>query len=448
MRRVSWACLGLMAALPGAGGCGGQDEGAGPKSFTIAEVHGTIDPGDIAMDEAGRFFVVWAEQVGGSKTLRARLYDASGEPITAEMQVSSTDLETEYAAVRMGRDGHSVVAFTAEDERGGYESRVRLFDSRGRPRGDDLIVFRRSMRPDVEILPDDSFVVAAAVQVDAPDDPIDRIRSEVHVQRFRLDGQPLGPEQRFEARPSPTLLDAEAPRIRSTPNGSYSVIWSAELHLPPQYTSFQIPPYFGAYSLRFDASGEPGEPQPLDLQPPPKTSSLESLQNRFVELSDGSIALMARGYEQDRATGAQRLRSPVQLLSPTGEPRGTAFNLQSRDEAADIQGQDLAVLGCASHAGCLLVATWTSVLPDPAADVTIYTRIFNASGRPVRNPLSPDGAEFPLDRVRAAGAYPYIGANSRGDVVIVWRKTGGTLESGVERVDGMLYRGFVGSLPP
>ena len=80
--------------------------------------------------------------------------------------------------------------------------------------------------------------------------------------------------------------------------------------------------------------------------------------------------------------------------------------------------------------------------------VTVFARIFDVNGNPRRSPLSPTAAEFPLGLVRDPSAYPYIGANRRGDLVLVWRQTGGSGDPSIERIDGLLFPGFADALAP
>jgi hypothetical protein len=436
-----------VAWLPGFG-CGGEESvDPGPKPFIAAEVQAEIHPGDVAMDEAGRFFVVWGDDREGHTTLWARLYDARGEPITNEFRVSSTELETQYASVRVGPDGRTIVAFSAEDEHGVYDSRIRHFDDHGRPLGEDLVVFRDSVRPDVEILPDGSLVVTDTVGVDEPRDPIDRLRFEVRVRRFHADLRPFGKELNLQANPNEPYLDAADPRVRTTPDGGYTVLWYDRLPLAP-YSDYASRYYFDLFSQHFNTFGPTGPLQYLQLDPPPELLWLQTLQNRFVSLADGSMALLATGREGDPRFVEPRLRAYIQLVSPSGRPLGQAFPVHSRTEPADILGQDLALVGCGTPSGCLLMVTWTSVPLNRPDEVTVYGRLFDPTGRPRPNPFSSDGTEFALGQVYSASAYPYIGANLRGDVVLIWRKTGGTGDPQLERIDGVLYRGFAEAVAP
>ncbi|HMQ07789.1 MAG TPA: hypothetical protein PKC30_10850 [Saprospiraceae bacterium] len=156
------------------------------------------DP-DIAIDENGNFVVVWESlyQLGDfveGYEIFARLFDASGMPLTGEIQVNQHTTNSQIdPRIAMHSDGTFVVVWESDGQDGDGDGVYgRRFDNIGLPLGDEFQInqFTTEGQSDPDIAMDclGNFVV---VWESTNQDMDDRA---VVARRYQADGSPLGDE--------------------------------------------------------------------------------------------------------------------------------------------------------------------------------------------------------------------------------------------------------------
>jgi len=176
-----------------------------------------LAPG-VAMDAAGNFAVAWQTLVESSFEIRARRFDARGVERGDEIAVNTTRGDTHGApAVAMDADGGFVVAWETSFH-GSFEIRARRFDARGNPQGGQIAVnavTTSSQRfPAVAIDADGDFVVVWRSNIAGS--------SEVRARRFSALGVPQGDEIQVNAT---TAGDQLAPSVAVAQGGDFVVAW-------------------------------------------------------------------------------------------------------------------------------------------------------------------------------------------------------------------------------
>ena len=130
---------------------------------------------DVAADQFGNFVVVWSSDAAGNRDIIARVYDGSGTPKGAEIQVVASPENEQHPAVAMFPDGSFVVAW--EVDLVSFDAiLMRRYTGSGIPVGSAQQVEGRSdsdeWYPALGVAPDGDFVVV----MDAG--------SEIYVQRY------------------------------------------------------------------------------------------------------------------------------------------------------------------------------------------------------------------------------------------------------------------------
>lgn len=119
----------------------------------------------IAMASNGRFVIVWAQRLSGIAHIFARVFDAAGQSLGPEFQVSQEPLDSGYMDrpdVAIREDGAFMVVWHAPDGDGHYDVHARGYDSSAMPQSDEFMVNQRygledHKHPDVDALINTSF---------------------------------------------------------------------------------------------------------------------------------------------------------------------------------------------------------------------------------------------------------------------------------------------------
>ncbi|HTV22598.1 MAG TPA: hypothetical protein VMG12_28110, partial [Polyangiaceae bacterium] len=131
---------------------------------------GQQDAPAVAMNAGGDFVVAWQTIVQNNLEVRARRFDALGAPLGDEVAVNTLAGNANSAPVA-GIDGHGNWVVVWESTlNGSYEIRARRFDAQGQPLGQEWTVNTQlvsSQRgPALAMMPSGDFVVAWRSNVD------------------------------------------------------------------------------------------------------------------------------------------------------------------------------------------------------------------------------------------------------------------------------------------
>ena len=175
---------------------------------------------DIAMDADGDFVVVWSSENAActEEDVYAQRYNARGEPQGGEFMVNvATAGRQSHAAVAMDAAGSFVVIW-ADEQRDNYATRARRFNAAGVAQGGEFLV--ASATPgghDVAMDANGDFVVAWSSYGGAGDE-----RTGVHAQRYSAAGVAEGPEIHVNTY---TADDQDCPAVAMDAAGDFAITW-------------------------------------------------------------------------------------------------------------------------------------------------------------------------------------------------------------------------------
>jgi Ca2+-binding RTX toxin-like protein len=181
----------------------------------------------------GGFAIAWTDYSGtgadGSQTaVYARVFDAAGTALGAELPVNSTTAGAQETPRLAGLAGGGLVAVWADwSETGGdgssWSVRAQRFDAAGAKLGGELLVntttSNSQLAPAVAALSGGGF---AAVWEDRSASGQDGSASAIRAQLFGADGQRQGTEILVNAT---TQLGQDAPTLAALPGGGFVVAW-------------------------------------------------------------------------------------------------------------------------------------------------------------------------------------------------------------------------------
>ena len=206
----------------------------------------------LAGDPRGGFLAAWTS-VGSAgtdtslKSVQARLYDVSGNPVGDQFQVNTYTTSGQYAPA-VGRDaqGGFVVAWESYGSAGSdasqFSIQARRFDAAGTPLGPEFqvnsLTSGNQTYPAVAVAPKGDFVVAWEGYDDGG------VEWAIQAQRFRADGAPLGGEFRVD---SYDYGQEKRPQVASDLHGNFVVTWQSIGSVGMDTSSWSI------QARRFDA---------------------------------------------------------------------------------------------------------------------------------------------------------------------------------------------------
>lgn len=173
-----------------------------------------------AMWDDGAFVVAYWSIDGADWNVRARLFSASGTPLTTPNAgndfILSASSSGQQASPKLAAHANGFVATWVSD---GYIV-ARRFDRSGTPLGGDILVSDSIANPSwarVAMLPDDGFVVVWDINYGAGDS------QECFAQRFAADGTRIGTAFRINTTTVGYQFD---PRVATTAGGKVLVAWT------------------------------------------------------------------------------------------------------------------------------------------------------------------------------------------------------------------------------
>jgi hypothetical protein len=178
----------------------------------------------VASDAEGNFVVVWMSQDGSLYGVFGQRYDASGNRLGGEFRANSTTfLHQEYPAVASDAEGSFVVVWQGAGSEGPWGIFGRRYDASGNPLGGELQVSSRpgvrQYSPAVASDAQAGFVVAWARYEGAMAD------FDIVARRYDASGASLGSEFRVN---NSTPYDQGAPAVTIDGDGDFVVVWQSQ----------------------------------------------------------------------------------------------------------------------------------------------------------------------------------------------------------------------------
>jgi hypothetical protein len=175
---------------------------------------------DVAMDEEGRFVVVWSGDSASTGEIYGQRYASDGSSIGGQFLANTytSGLQAD-AAIAMGESGDFLISWVGEDawSEGVF---VRVFDDSGNPVGDEQQV--NVYTPDAQKLPDVAHSGAAGFLVVWHSAEQDGFSGGIFGRWIGADGVPVGGELQVN-----TFTDADQtrPAIAAEDGGGVIVVW-------------------------------------------------------------------------------------------------------------------------------------------------------------------------------------------------------------------------------
>jgi hypothetical protein len=167
-------------------------------SLVGSEIHVNVTTGldqtdpDVASNRSGTTVVVWTHQFSATdKDVHARVYDAAGTPLTGIIDVAISTLNETKPAVAIDDDGRFLVVWTHKDSGGDKGIQGRWYDSDGTPRTTPFTVAdspsEHDYDPDVAVRPTNTMFGGIGDAVVSYTQDFSATDKDVRIVRF-LDG--------------------------------------------------------------------------------------------------------------------------------------------------------------------------------------------------------------------------------------------------------------------
>ncbi len=293
----------------------------GPELGVNTYTDGVQDHPDVAIDDAGRFVVVWESfgQDGSSYGVYAQRYGTAGQKLGGELRVNVTTLDRQRSpAVAMASDGRFVVVWQAKPAGPLDVIMARRYAADGSPASGELPVNTKTNgltgSPAVAMAADGRFAVAWETTAYPTGGG-----SDIAMRRFGANGTALGNEVLVN---TTTQQTQDSPAIAMAASGVVEVAWESFL----QDGSDQ-----GIFAQRFAAGGGKlgGEVQVNSF-----TAGIQNAASVAI-LADGTALVVWRDVERD----AIYARSLDTAGAPSGGERLIDQDVSGDAEvAADADG--------------------------------------------------------------------------------------------------------------
>jgi hypothetical protein len=203
---------------------------------------------DIAVADDGAFVVVWEAPGVSGDDVRGRRYDSSGSPLGGEFTANShTTASQREPAIAMDASGNFVIAWEGA-EGTEYGAIARRFDAAGTPQGAEFLV---STNTNANVYSVDVATDAAGNFMVVWDDPADV--NDIFLRRYDTAGAAIGD---VELKVNTTALyNYFAPKVAAAPGGDFVVVWTGYDGQDPE-TGYVTGGY-GVQAQRFTTAPEP-----------------------------------------------------------------------------------------------------------------------------------------------------------------------------------------------
>ena len=340
---------------------------------------------------SGAYVVVWETQHTGSRDVYAQLYDADGNAVGGEFQVSAAAADSQFdPTVAMNDAGQFVVAW--RDNRGAdTDVYVRVFDATGTPTTGDILVNTTQLgndtEPDIAIDDAGNFVVIWQGDAGASE--------EIRGQRFDASGAQVGGE--FQVNTT-TVDQQDDPSVAMAGDGRFVVVWESYL----QDGSGE-----GVYAQLYDATGATVGGEFMV-----NTTTSGSQNQPDVAMDDaGNFTVVWQSKDADLA-GIFFQRFDASGAQIGGE-------VQANTEEWLAQGEPVISM---NDAGEFTIA-WQSELQD-GSGLAVYARRFDATG-------VAQGGEVPLSTETVGNQFRAAITMHDTGFIAAWEGTGGGDDSSI-----------------
>jgi len=179
----------------------------------------------VAIASDGSFVVTWTDD--DAETVIARRFDATGSPLTGEFQINSSSAEHKKPRIAMTGDGRFAIVWEAEDDDEDDKNVLaRVFDASGSPVTGEFQVSASSdenKKPSIAMASDGTFIVTWENKVeDEGDDHEDE--KTIWARRFDAAGTALAAA--FEVSTSSDEL--KSPSIAMAGDGRFAIAWETD----------------------------------------------------------------------------------------------------------------------------------------------------------------------------------------------------------------------------
>jgi hypothetical protein len=297
----------------------------GPATWTFGDTFGvsTTTANDqwepsVAVLEDGGFIVTWSSRhLGGANwEVMGQRYDAAGGAVGDEFTISGGSEGTEiYSAVTALSGGGFAVTWQTgqvDGNPGGIQARVYSDDGAG---GEVIAVtstgFGDQSEPTITQLADGGFVVSWQSYNQAGTNSY----SDVYAQRFDASGQTVGDEVQVN---QAIELSQGQVSLTGLSDGSYVAVY---------FSTLGDAQGGGVMARHFDASGNPGEPFPVNAN----TFNSQALPS-VTNLADGGYVVTWSSNQQDGSSWGIY----GQRFDAAGQPAGEEFQVNTTTESQQL----------------------------------------------------------------------------------------------------------------
>ncbi|HNS21031.1 MAG TPA: hypothetical protein PKH24_11065 [Sedimentisphaerales bacterium] len=308
----------------------------------------------IALDPNGGAIVAWSSYystAGRSHDILARRLDATGLPMGDEFIVN-TIKEGSQAEPGVATDPQGRLAVVWQGAGTQEDVFLRVYDSRGIPLTDDLLVnlatAGRQLYPCITTGDAGVFLVAWESRETAADQD----HAFVYAHRFDPNGAGLGGDILVD----PNKYDCRYPDVAVDARGNFAVVWLRDRSIHP------------IMARLFDPNGVP------------RTDVFTVNTTSIASVTRPSVAMNALGYFVIAWDGDPNAAAHddihARLYDPNGTPRGEPFVVNTIRAGAQQWPQ--AAINDANE----FVIVWEHNSDDPSTGADIFARRFDADGQP------------------------------------------------------------------
>jgi hypothetical protein len=386
----------------------------GPEFPIATTTTGNQTGASVATGANHGYVVAWTSdgQDGDGAGIVARVFDANGEPATAEFQVNTTTTGKQYdAAVASDSDGNFVVVWAGFISPGPYtEIFARRFDAAGNPHGGEFQVNTYTTGyqygPAVA-MSDGGFVVtwtSLPIGVQPPQDGDD---GGVYGRRYDANGIPVAGE--FLVNTQTTANQGQSSVAMNT-SGQFVVVWSSSYHDGD---------VSGVFGQRFTSGGAPDG---AEFQANSYTTGDQTAADVAIgSVGDFVVAWQSQGQDGDQNGIFAR------AFDFLGVSMGPDFQVNTYTTGAQTQARVAKYSGLPGG----FVVAWQSLgQDDPAAPAApgIFAQRFRNGPFPTAafalTQPPRQGVEYPINTYTTGNqAFPDVEMGPDGRFLVAWDST-------------------------
>lgn len=343
----------------------------------------------VAMNPAsGAFVVTWTSNDANKDGIFARIFNADGTPVSAEIPVNTTTTDQQdFSTVGMAADGSFVIAWDSKNQDGvSHGIYAQRFNAAGAKLGGEFLVNQfttgNQIEPAIAVAADGQFVVAWND---------DRNGGDIYVRHFSNTGAALSNEILVNTN---TANGQFLPAVAIDSTGSYAVTWQSDSGGSGK----------AIFAQRFNASD-------VQLGSEFRVNTYDSndqIDPTIAMAPDGRFVIAWSSVNQD----GSGIGVYAQRYTAAGAADGNEFQVNTY--TSNDQDSPVAAMGSSAN----FVIAWESLGQDHGGSLGVYAQRFDAAGNKV-------GTEFVVSTtIESAQNLPAVAMDSSGNSVIAWEGAG------------------------